>query len=286
MPLVYKLSEMIEEAYRSDEFTVFIIYGPLGYGKSSYACQVLAELYGDQDASPLDPAHWNWEAAKRHIFFHPRGFLEYVSRLDRREKAIVWDDAGVWLYALDWNDPFIKAVGRYLQTARTDFGGMVFTAPNPLSVIRKLREIPAAITVKIIKEQSDYEREAPGGRIEVVKPRIARMFRTWMTPDTKRWGVVEFARDQFNAILPDHFYEWYKPYRDSYKRMAVKLMMRHITSLLKETEDIEELEEEARAGRLHGKKRVDLDVAKDILRDPATADLLKKLDVDVDAGAK
>jgi len=236
MPLVYKLSEMIEQAYRLDEAYMVIVYGPLGYGKSSYACQVLAELYGDHDASPLDPRHWNWEAVKRRIFFHPRDYLSYIMSHGGREPAVIWDDAGVWLHSLDWAERWVKTVGKYLQVARTDFAGLIFTTPTPRVLMRKIRDIPAAITVKIVKEQSDYVRRV-GGVEELVKPRIARMFRTWMTPDMKRTGVREIGRDQFNAMLPDRFFKWYRPYRDRYASLAQEMAMRRLKEALEKHPD-------------------------------------------------
>lgn len=54
------------------------------------------------------------------------------------------------------------------------------------------------------------------------KPRIARGYYQWLAPDMKKSGVKPFINDEFNAILPTKFYEWYEPYRNKYNTQNFK----------------------------------------------------------------
>jgi len=212
--------ELIEEAYKKDECKVFIPYGPLGIGKSTFACKVVAELYA-KNGKP------NWEAVKSHIVFHPSEFVEKCSNLMERgekDKALIWDDAGLWLLAMEHWHPFVRAVVKYLNVARTNWAALIFTTPLPTWVIKKVRGFPQAVTLKIIKASSDKSHPH--------RPRIARAFRYWVTPDMKKSGVKEIYNDKFNALMPNDFYwEFYKPLRDTYAQRAIMGMKEEIKLL-------------------------------------------------------
>lgn len=244
VPNIFRTSDLIDGCFYRDEFEAVIVYGPLGYGKSSFATQVLAELYGDNDSDPKDPnsKHWNWEGIKRKVLFHPKDFINYLLNMESREKAIIWDDAGLWLYALDWFSPFIKAVGKYLNVARTHLGAIIFTTPLPTYIMKRVRDFPQVKTIKIMKQQSDVFRPTTQ---KWVKPRIAKCYSMWISPDMQKSGVKEIFADFFNAMLPDDYFSWYKPYRDAYAHEAVMMMRKEMRSLLKNTtgeETPEELE--------------------------------------------
>lgn len=221
----------IETAFKRDECHVFIPYGPLGIGKSSYAIKVVAEVYG----SPGQP---NYDAVKEHLVFHPKDFvLKCQEMMDKgeKDKVLIWDDAGLWLFALDYYHPFVKAVIKYLNVARTNWGALIFTTPLPNWVIKKIRGFPQATVLKIIKAMSDDDRAS--------RHRIANAYRFWISPDMKRSGVKQIYADKYTAILPNAFYwEWYKPLRDSYARQAVDAMTRHLKSLDFEKEKVVESE--------------------------------------------
>lgn len=212
----FKTVELIQKAYAADECLVLIPYGPLGIGKSTFACKVVAELYG----SPGKP---NWEAVKQRLVFHPSEFVEKCNTLMERgekDKALIWDDAGLWLLSLEHWHPFIRAVVKYLNVARTNWAALIFTTPLPTWVIKKVRGFPQAITLKIIKADNKPHR-----------PRIARAFRYWVTPDMKKSGVMEIYQDKFRGLMPNDFYDWYKPLRDSYANRAIMGMKEELKQL-------------------------------------------------------
>lgn len=61
-----------------------------------------------------------WMLLKQLIVFHPEQFFQKLQDLREagnklRIPSLIWDDASLWLYALDWNDPFIIKVGKYMN---------------------------------------------------------------------------------------------------------------------------------------------------------------------------
>jgi hypothetical protein len=213
------MTRMINTLYKQNEFKPFIVYGPLGIGKSAYAMKAVAEVYGGKD-------QLNWEAVKERLVFHPRGFVERCTRMvenGERDRVLIWDDAGLWLNALEWNNPFVRAVTKYLSVARTNWASIIFTSPLPTHVVQKLRGLPDCVTVKIIKKQDDTTSPE--------RYRLAKGYRFWVAPDMKKSGVRQIFEDNFTAILPNSVYYWYKPLRDQYAKEAVMYMRREFASL-------------------------------------------------------
>jgi len=227
----YITTKKINDSYFNDECKVFIPYGPLGIGKSAYACRVVAEVYGTKQ--PDGTILPNWEAVKDHLVFHPRDFVEKCVKMmekKQKDKVLIWDDAGLWLFALEHNNPFIKAVIKYLNVARTNWAGLIFTTPLPTWVIKKVRGFPQAVSIKITKEMSDYNNTKANP-----KPRIATAYLFWMSPDMKHSGVRKIYDDKFGAMMPDDFFfDWYKPRRDDYARQAINMMFKELNGLEKE----------------------------------------------------
>jgi len=163
---------------------------------------------------------------KHRLVFHPRDFLDLSLKMrkeDRRDKAIIWDDAGLWLYALDWYDPFVKAVGKFMNVARSVWGALIFTSPSTHVIAKKVRQFSQGVNIKVMRRDR---------RTVAKKPRLARAYRQWEAPDQKKTGVRRIWEDEFNAWLPDPFYAWYRPLRDQYADMALDLMEKSLRQLV------------------------------------------------------
>lgn len=232
--MVFITANLINQAYHLDEFNLFIVYGPLGIGKSAYMSKVSAEAYGTSKQP-------NFNKVKDYTIFHPKDFVERCFRMiDRheRQKVLNWDDAGYWLFCLEHTDPFVLSVIKYMNVARTNWAAMILTTPSPSWVIYKMRSFPQCIRLKIVKRTSDR------GRTQ--KLRIAKAYRTWVHPDFKHSGVRSIYADNFDAIMPNDFYwDWYKPLRDDYARQAGGLMERELKNVLKKaTSEMKQATEE------------------------------------------
>jgi len=226
-----KIAKFIDTLYYGDEATHIIVYGGyLGTGKSSYCIKALAEVYGSHAGFPDNKP--DYEKVKNYIIFPPKEFVERILKQHNREKAICWDDEGLWLFALDWYDPFVKATVKYFNVMRTDWGAILGNTPSPRMIVRKVHMFPESVRVKISKVASNEDH--PG------RPRFAQAYRIWMTPDLKRTGVTMQGmwKDSYDAILPNNFYSWYKPIRDSYAQLAKELMLHELQKLEKKEKEV------------------------------------------------
>jgi len=224
------LSEMIIESYLNDELIVIAIHGKQGYGKSTYASLVQAQVYGAintiESLSELpksDPKYfkelkqkynskntlnlnytYDYNNCKEYLAFTPRQFL-YKSRNNKyKSPSIIVDDAGLWLNSLDFNHPLVKAVGKFLEVGRTKWGAIIFTCSDLSQIFSKVRNMPHVYTVRINKHSSANKNR-----------RIASIHQGWSSEDLKKSGKKKIAIDLYNAVMPDDFFTWYKPERDS-----------------------------------------------------------------------
>lgn len=214
--------KILEAWYPPEEFKLVTIYGPLGYGKSAFAFKIVVELLCVVYHLKVKEA---WEMLKQFILFHPEQFFqklddisEYV--VDGRVPGIVWDDAGLWLYALDWNDPFVKAFGKYLNVARTHLGSIIMTTPSPDMIFKKVRKFPQAYNVNVRKTTGNPANAYD--RLAVPYLQYYNIVKGYRVTRVKIKGAV--AQDPFNCYLPDDFYAWYKPLRDKYEDIALDLI--------------------------------------------------------------
>jgi len=192
------MARFIQKAMVEDECVFYMVYGPLRYGKSSYSFKTLAAVYDT----------WNPQILKNFIIFKPSEFLTILKKvidMKRKFPCFVWDDAGVWLNSMKWNEPLLRRISEYFNVVGTHFNSVIFTTPLPMYVLSRLRGLPNCSNIRIYKMN-----QIPN------KMRIARGYYQWMLPDLKKTGVKPFLNDEFSAILPTMFYEWYQPYRQVY----------------------------------------------------------------------
>lgn len=203
----------IRNWYLNDEFRPIVVQGFHGYGKSSFAAYVASEIYGT----------WNWSFLKNYIVFHPREFLEKIMKVKQKHPLIIWDDAGYWLNSMDFNNKFVKAVGKYMQVARMDWGCIMFTSISSKDVINKVRGIEGRFKVKITKNGSDKLRP---------HRRTATTYEYWESPDGSRYGENGLYDERFKAWMPQQYYDGYLPYRRSFTQQAKRTIKEHIKDIV------------------------------------------------------
>jgi len=212
----FVLTQKILKAHNPpEEFVLAVVYAGLGYGKSAYHFKVSVEClmrtYGISETEA-------WETLKTLIVFHPEQFFNKLdnARSMGLNKILLmdWDDAGYWLNAMDWDDPFVEALTKWLNVARTDITGLLCSTPTPTMIFRKLRNFPSAITVRITKHTGDGHKWR----------RLATGYLQWVLPDLKKTRVRKLFIDEYSCRLPNEFFKWYKPLRDAYAKMALKAM--------------------------------------------------------------
>lgn len=236
---------LIEKAYLLNEFQPFIVYGPPGFGKTSYAIWVLNDVYKlwgldeRRRAVPLLDGGWDAviEKLSSLVFFHPNDFTERCMEQHNhkeRGKVIVWDDAGVWLFSLDFFKEEVKMATKYFAVGRSDWASIIFTTYSPDWIVSKIRKIPHSIKLHIIKTGGESN--------ETERNRRANAYRYWVPPDESKGGVHSLYVDDFNCILPNPVYEWYTPKRSQYVDILLEKMHEFASKLPKSGRELDKSE--------------------------------------------
>jgi len=219
------IARWIVKAFRYDDFNLFILHGTPRIGKSAYAIKAMGQaidyLWGEDiftvtgstghRRAPICQKYMGWDPSE-----NVETWLEIVDRIP----MYTWDDAGYWLFSLNWTDPLLIAVQQYMNVIGTDMNSLMLTTPDPSWILSKIATMPGTMRVKIIKRR--------GGRSDadsILYARRALGYVPWKSPDLKSGGVNKKIEDDFSCKLPDEFYKWYKPTRERYAR-AAKLAMR------------------------------------------------------------
>lgn len=215
-----ELGWKINHAYHLDDFYGLLVTGRQRIGKSSYVCQGLAESMGKWEYHPspycAEPDYS--DRMRKWITFPPEEFIDLTLSLGvgTKERAALWDDAGFWLFVLDWYEPFVKVVARYIQLAGRQFGFLLLTSPAQGMISSKVLDaMPDLFIAKVVKEGEDTPK---------LKPRLVKVYERWEYPDGRKGGVRTRWKDHYNAILPDDFWKWYKPKSDHYLDEGLKIL--------------------------------------------------------------
>lgn len=216
-------TKRVLELYDNDEFELFIIQGKNGYGKTTYANRIIAEVYSHRNQNRWGgnghTGNWNVNLFKNHLGFHPMKVLNRWTSMKKRDYVYHWDDAGVWLNAYDYQDPFVKEAAKYLQTARTDWACLIFSCIDKDDVIKKLRDFRSAVIIDVTKKGC----KTSTGKPSDINRRTANAWHYWKDRLGKL-GTENDWEETFDSHVPDKFYEWYKPNRDRYARLNKRLM--------------------------------------------------------------
>ena len=198
------IAEIMRRRYYQNKLGVYIIYGEMGIGKSVYSILALKELGLD------------WREC---LVFTPEEFLakarEAYLRCERL-KALVADDAGFWLTAYEWHDPWVKAFVKFVSVARPVVANIIMTTPAPQMLVRKLLTLDT-FYVKVVRDGS---LDKNGAYL-----RRAKGYKNIMLPSGQRRVKLIFE-DRFRCLLPDEEYEEYQEYRRSYVGEGITELMR------------------------------------------------------------
>lgn len=240
-------TKVILDLFRKDEFKPFIIIGDHGYGKSSYATSLISDVYGhvfnngDPYWKNFTPIVKDW--FEYHIGFNPKEVLDEWQFTEKREQWLsnelgpyprlkyndwqfehkrrdfvyCWDDAGLWLNSLDFQDPFVKDAGKYMQVVRSDWACVIFTAISSDDITSKIRGLRNAIIVEVTKHSNAKQPYR----------RVAEAYILRKSYKGRLWKDTQW-KDEFDCHVPDPFYEWYQPLRSRYASIAKQLMRKKL----------------------------------------------------------
>ena len=223
------LGRWICDAFKYDDFHLFILHGTPRIGKSAYGIKVMGQVvdyFWGEDIFKLagsTAASIRAPICQKYMGWDPTEVVD--NWLDIPEGTRIpmyqWDDAGYWLFSLNWTDPLLISIQQYMNVVGTDMNSMMLTTPDPTWILSKIAKMPGTTRIKIIK------RDGGGSdRDSKLYSRRALGYIPWIYPDLKGGGVNKRLEDDFSCKLPEPFYsKWYKPTREHYAKRA-KLAMK------------------------------------------------------------
>ena len=217
-------SQRIIEDFDDDRFTTFIVTGKNGAGKSSYCNCLISEVYSARQREKYGgdggtTCNFNLDIFKTHMGYHPKKVITQWKQQKERDYCYHWDDAGVWLCNLDFSNPFVKSIGRYLQVARTKWAVIMFSCIDKADIISKIRNFKSCIIVDIT-----YNGEPKSKYISHKYRSIAHGYHYWEDRSEKFGGIEYDWEEEFCTYMPKTFYPWYIEQRKKYTDLQLKLM--------------------------------------------------------------
>jgi hypothetical protein len=224
----------INYCFIKNQAIYFCIYsqGPLGIGKSSLSIQAMQQLLGkyDYDGNLVEPC-MDWSEIRPYVVYHPLTFIKIIQHLKekkKRIKAIVWDDAGKYLYAKNWQKTESKEICQWFQTARTYIGSIILTTPSPNFILHDIRRLSMVTT------EVKFQNRAYGGFDSLYSHdrRVAFSYDHWFMPDLQKARTHSRATDKFNVKLDDNIYYPYKQLRDSYSDLQIEEVIKSVEGVV------------------------------------------------------
>jgi hypothetical protein len=236
------LARLIVKSYLNDDFHPIIVYGDLRIGKSVYTTKALEQALDYLFGWKLTPTNLN-----RFMGWNPEENVESWLNEEERMPCYIWDDAGYWLHSLNWTDPTLISIQKYMNVVGTDYNVLIFTTPDPSWILSKIANMSGMVRVKIVKRSGS----ANITQLQEYR-RFARRgigYKPWKSPDLKRGGVNKVLDDEFSCKMPDRLYEWYKPIRLSYAKKAKLEIMKNLRNA-KTKMEIDELKNQKKLRKL------------------------------------
>jgi hypothetical protein len=210
------LSSLIKEAYRNNSIVTAYVYGPMGYGKTSYALWTAYEVLG------------SWDRVLKHLFFNLDDVIRIMrSYLDKKKRIpiLILDDAGFFINRLTWWEEEKIRFMELLNLARTLSAGIIFTTPS--------EEIPRQIINKVnfrvsVRPLSDEEVADQGRDVQ----EFARSLGLDPIVGLAR-GYQVVMLPSFMKLIKKEYIDYYPLYYPVFQEYE-KIRMRHIKKRLLE----------------------------------------------------
>lgn len=243
-----EMAKKMCDNFRYDDFTLWIIEGNLRIGKSANSMlngfQVLEYFWGDP---------WKWESIKPFMGWHPAENVEKWLNVDERQPFFIWDDAGYWLFSLNWHDPVMVAIQKYMNVIATDYSNLILTTPSVKWILSKIAGMPGMRRVKIIKRSGGRMGRNKRSVDSEMWRRLAICYEPWTSPDLKSHGVYKKFYDTFRCKIPDDVYKVYYPIRKEYATLA-KMKIKEELKLRSTLSRVEQLRYKARLRQLENEE--------------------------------
>lgn len=224
-----ELAREIVRCHLNGDFRFIIVYGRQRVGKTAYVIKSMNEALNFLYGTNLYKTYK--EDLSLYMGWHPLDVTNYWLNLVEKIPCYTWDDAGMWLFALDWQDPILQSIIKYLNVVGTDISVLILTTPEIDWVLSKIRKMEEIFKIKIMKARGSKKLAMLTDSVRFA--RLAKAYKPWSYPDGKGGGVnLEFA-DRFSCKLPQPLYDFYNPIRELYADIAKRVMKDAILNRMK-----------------------------------------------------
>jgi hypothetical protein len=211
------LSSLIKEAYRKNGVVVAYVYGPMGYGKTSYALWTAYEVLG------------SWSEVLKYLFFDLDDVIKTMWKHVRRKTRIpilILDDAGLFLNRLTWWEPEKIEFMELMNLARSISAGIILTSPSQEVPRQILNKCNYRVSVKPIEEGEmspialEVSRVAERIGLEPYVA-VARGFQLITLP-----SFMKLVKKEFLDYYPLHY-----PIYEEYNKVRMKHVERKLMAI-------------------------------------------------------
>jgi len=193
----------INNWYDKNEMRIIIVEGYQGVGKSLYSLLVASQVYNTN----------SWDVLKKHYVYDRLEFIDLVKKKRKRSPLLVWDDAGNWLNAQDYQKKEVVNVCKYFQVARPHWGCIMLTTVDAEDIVNRIRNMKDRILIQVIKNSNKRQPNR----------RLAKVYTHWKSPDKTRKGEETQVLENFHLHWCDEkLYKNYELYRNSFVKKAIK----------------------------------------------------------------
>lgn len=193
----------INNWFENNELRIVIVEGYQGVGKSLYTLLVASQVYNTNA----------WSTLKKYYVYERNEFINVVKNKRKRSPLLVWDDAGNWLHAQDYQKKEVVSVCKYFQVARPQWGCIMLTTVDAEDIVSRIRHMKDRVLIQIVKNSSKREPDR----------RMARVFSRWKSPDKTRKGEETQVEENFYLHqCNQELYNHYEEYRNSFVHKAIK----------------------------------------------------------------
>jgi len=199
-------------AYKRNGFYSGTIVGARGIGKSSYAIQILYQVYRVLGYEKEEA----WQMAIDRILYKIPDIIKFLDKSvhsKQHEVAFIWDDAGVFGSGTRWfsHHEEMHLLQNLMDTIRGAVSGILLTCPDMMQLAKFLRRYDDYL----IKINYNSER---GGRYRIAKCYVKRI-----TPAMQTRVYTQY-HDKYDVYLPKWVYEAYCRKRESYNLENIEEM--------------------------------------------------------------
>ena len=192
----------INKWYTNNEMRIVIVEGYQGVGKSLYSLLVASQVYDTN----------SWTKLKSFYVYDRLEFIHLVKNKRKRSPLLIWDDAGNWLHAQDYQKKEVIDVCKYFQVARPHWGCIMLTTVDSEDIVSRIRNMKDRVLIQIIKNSSKRQPDR----------RMAKIFTRWKSPDKTRKGEETQIIEEFYLHQCDRgLYNGYEKYRMGFVKQAL-----------------------------------------------------------------